>query len=218
MKKALAVLLAVLMLGITALADTSYDLLTRWEQDGYPEDVTGIFYNTETETLSILLTQNTEARRTAITNTVTDGATLLFFEGAYSHAQLTEVQNAIAAEQPEGLQKVTVGWGAVGGFGTSGKDFRVVVQAADEMAQQLAERYAEEYGDLVVVQTVSEWRAAEEAARQAADAENTAKAGGLSDWGIIGIFAALLVIAIVVIEVLSAKRKKKKAEGGPLHL
>ena len=49
MKKTIALLLAVLtilLLAVPALALTGYELFTRWEQDGYPEDVTGVFYNT----------------------------------------------------------------------------------------------------------------------------------------------------------------------------
>ena len=69
MKKTIALLLAVLtvlLLAVPALALTGYELFTRWEQDGYPEDVTGVFYNTETQCLAILLTDNTEARQKAI--------------------------------------------------------------------------------------------------------------------------------------------------------
>ena len=69
MKKTIALLLSVLtvlLLAVPALALTGYELFTRWEQDGYPEDVTGVFYNTETQCLAILLTDNTEARQKAI--------------------------------------------------------------------------------------------------------------------------------------------------------
>lgn len=225
MKKILAVLLAALMLCMTALADTSFDLLARWEQDGYPEDVTGVFYNAETSSLSILLTENTLSRRMAIANSVEDGSMLLFFDGDYSHAELIAVQNAIAEElssgETEGLLKVTLGWGVHGGFGDAGKDFRVVAEAADEQAEQLAARYAAEYGDIVVVEKASEWRAAEEAAQQAeeqAAEQAAARKGGLSDWTIIGIFAAVLVVGIITLEIITAKRKKEKEQGGSLHL
>ena len=43
---ALVVLLALLLpllLAVPALALDSYELFARWEQDGYPEDVTGVF-------------------------------------------------------------------------------------------------------------------------------------------------------------------------------
>lgn len=222
MKKILAVLLAALMLCMTVLADTSFDLLARWEQDGYPEDVTGVFYNTESGTLSILLTQNTEARRAELSGSIEDGEKVLFFDGAYSHARLAAVQNTIAEElnagTAEGLQKVVLGWGAQGGFGENGKDFRVVVVADDGKADQLAARYAAEYGDIVVVEKASEWRAAENAAGQEQPAEDTAPGGGLSDWAIIGIFAAVTVVGIITLEIITAKRKKKKEQGGSLHL
>ena len=45
-KKIFAGLLAVVMmvlLAVPAMALTSYELFSGWEQDGYPEDVTGVF-------------------------------------------------------------------------------------------------------------------------------------------------------------------------------
>ena len=222
MKKILAVLLAALMLCMTALADTSFDLLARWEQDGYPEDVTGVFYNTDSGTLSILLTKNTEARRAELSGSIEDGEKVLFFDGMYSHDELAAVQTEIAEElsagTAQGLQKVALGWGVHGGFGQNGKDFRVVVEAADEQAEQLAARYAAEYGDIVAVEKASEWRAAENDARQEQPTEDAAHGGGLSDWVIIGIFAAVLVAGIITLEIITAKRKKKKAQGGSQHL
>lgn len=222
MKKILAVLLAALVLCMTALADTSFDLLARWEQDGYPEDVTGVFYNTDSGTLSILLTKNTEARRAELSGSIEDGEKVLFFDGTYSHDKLAAVQTEIAEElsagTTQGLQKVTLGWGVCGGFGQNGKDFRVVVEAADEQAEQLAAHYAEQYGDIVVVEKASEWRAAENAAQKERPTEDAAQGGGLSDWTIIGIFAAVLVVGIIVIETIAAKRKKKKEQGGNLQL
>lgn len=88
-KRILAVLLALLLpllLAVPALALDSYELFARWEQDGYPEDVTGVFYNTETKCLAVVLTENTEARQKELRDTLTDGETLTFFAGEYSHA------------------------------------------------------------------------------------------------------------------------------------
>ena len=90
MKKTIALLLAVLtvlLLTVPALALTWYELFTRWEQDGYPEDVTGVFYNTETQCLAILLTDNTEARQKAIRESLTDGDTLTFFASSSSYEE-----------------------------------------------------------------------------------------------------------------------------------
>ena len=83
-KRILAVLLALLLpllLAVPALALDSYELFARWEQDGYPEDVTGVFYNTETKCLAVVLTENTEARQKELRDTLTDGETLTFFAG-----------------------------------------------------------------------------------------------------------------------------------------
>ena len=138
MKKTIALLLSVLtvlLLAVPALALTGYELFTRWEQDGYPEDVTGVFYNTETQCLAILLTDNTEARQKAIRESLTDGDTLTFFTGRYSHAELEAVRDVIAADVENGepgLVSVSIGWGSSGGYGEEQKDFRVVVKAERE--------------------------------------------------------------------------------------
>ena len=89
------------------------------EQDGYPEDVTGVFYNTETKCLAVVLTENTEARQKELRDTLTDGETLTFFAGEYSHAQLAECAAAITKDMEEnGLAgTVSIGWGANGGYG-----------------------------------------------------------------------------------------------------
>ena len=103
-KRILAVLLALLLpllLAVPALALDSYELFARWEQDGYPEDVTGVFYNTETKCLAVVLTENTEARQKELRDTLTDGETLTFFAGEYSHAQLAECAAAITKDMEE---------------------------------------------------------------------------------------------------------------------
>mgnify|MGYP000804648018 FL=1 len=147
-KRILAVLLALLLpllLAVPALALDSYELFARWEQDGYPEDVTGVFYNTETKCLAVVLTENTEARQKELRDTLTDGETLTFFAGEYSHAQLAECAAAITKDMEEnGLAgTVSIGWGANGGYGPGGKDFRVVIKTETAEVAALTERYAE---------------------------------------------------------------------------
>lgn len=159
-KRILAVLLALLLpllLAVPALALDSYELFARWEQDGYPEDVTGVFYNTETKCLAVVLTENTEARQKELRNTLTDGETLTFFAGEYSHAQLAECAAAITKDMEEnGLAgTVSIGWGANGGYGPEGKDFRVVIKTETAEVAALTERYAE-YDSMVAVEENTE--------------------------------------------------------------
>ena len=158
-KKIFAGLLAVVMmvlLAAPAMALTSYELFSGWEQDGYPEDMTGVFYNTETKNLAILLTDNTEARQKQLRDTLTDGDTLTFFAGEYSHAELAERAAAITTDMVEnGLAgTVAIGWGKDGGFGESGMDFRVVVKTDAGNVAALTERYAE-YREMVTVEEAS---------------------------------------------------------------
>lgn len=209
-KRFLAVLLALLLpllLAVPALALDSYELFARWEQDGYPEDVTGVFYNTETKCLAVVLTENTEARQKELRDTLTDGETLTFFAGEYSHAQLAECAAAITGDMAEnGLAgTVTIGWGKDGGFGESGMDFRVVVKTDAGNVAALTERYAE-YSEMVTV---------EEASAEAPVAPGQPEKTGMSDWGIIGIAAAAAVVLIIVITAAGNKKRTKKERQEP---
>lgn len=206
-KRILAVLLA-----LPALALDSYELFARWEQDGYPEDVTGVFYNTETKCLAVVLTENTEARQKELRDTLTDGETLTFFAGEYSHAQLAECAAAITKDMEEnGLAgTVSIGWGANGGYGPEGKDFRVVIKTETAEVAALTERYAE-YGSMVAVEENTE--------PVVPDAPVEPEKQGLSDWGIIGIAAIVAVMLIIVITVAgNKKRARKNGEHGNIQL
>lgn len=206
-KRILAVLLAV-----PALALDSYELFARWEQDGYPEDVTGVFYNTETKCLAVVLTENTEARQKELRDTLTDGETLTFFAGEYSHAQLAECAAAITKDMEEnGLAgTVSIGWGANGGYGPGGKDFRVVIKTETAEVAALTERYAE-YDSMVAVEENTE--------PVVPDAPVEPEKQGLSDWGIIGIAAIVAVMLIIVITVAgNKKRARKNGEHGNIQL
>lgn len=214
-KRILAVLLAVVMMAVAAvpaMALTSYELFARWEQDGYPDDVTGVFYNTETSCLAVVLTDNTEARQKELRGTLTDGETLTFFTGEYSHAQLAERAAAIERDMAEnGLTgTVSIGWGKDGGYGAEGKDFRVVIKTDKDAAAALTERYAE-YSEMV---TVEEAIPAEDTAPTPEQPEKQ----GLSDWGIIGIAAAVAVVFLVVITVAGNKKRAKKEQQGDIQL
>lgn len=209
-KKIFAGLLAVVMmvlLAVPAMALTSYELFSGWEQDGYPGDVTGVFYNTETKNLAILLTDNTEARQKQLRDTLTDGDTLTFFAGEYSHAKLAERAAAITGDMAEnGLAgTVTIGWGKDGGFGESGMDFRVVVKTDAGNVPALTERYAK-YREMVTV---------EEASAEAPVAPGQPEKTGMSDWGIIGIAAAAAVVLIIVITAAGNKKRAQKEQQEP---
>lgn len=207
MKKWISILLTAVMLATACVpafaAVSSYELFTQWESSGYPEYVTGVFYNTETGHLSVLLKGNTAEQQAALTAQLSDAVDVTYFEGQYSHAQLEDARAAIAAEMAEtkgenGLVGVGIGWSTVtGGFGESGKDFRVVAAVTDERAAEYRTKYAEAYGDMVVVDTVSaidiaQDIAASETDTQLVDEETAPQKQGLSDWGIIGIAAIVL--------------------------
>lgn len=234
MKKMFSAFLAVLLLmmamvPVYAAGQTALNLFTQWENNGYPDNVTGVFYNPETGNLSILLKENTADRQTEIKSQISDGDKVTFYEGKYSHTEMEAVCAAIkvdlastASSTNMGLEDVSIGWSPVtGGFGENGKDFRVVVVAKDESASTLTAKYSAQYGDMVVVDTASATQAAqEEAASRTAlqQAEDNAPKKGLSNWAIIGIVTAGLILLMIVFDKLHKSRKNRGGGDGHLSL
>lgn len=211
MKRFFALLLAVLLLSVSAFAEgtTSYELFSGWENnDSYPDYVTGVFYNTETGKLSFLLTENTAERQRELTAGLTDADGLTYYQGEYSHKELAKAQKELEAAGQEGVLAVRIGWSAVtGGFGAEGKDFRVVVTAADANAEALADFCREQWGDKVKVDKESAVKAAEEEKKEQTE-PLPAEEKGLSNWAIIGIVAVCLVGLIFGLNQVGKARRR----------
>ena len=206
MKRLLAVCLAILMLPVLtvpafAKEQTSFELYNEWEKnDSYPDDVTGIFYNTDTGGLAVILTDNTEERQLEIAGMVSDFESLTYFTGAHSHKELACVKAEIESDKElSGIVSVAIGWsGVTGGFGPDGRDFRVVVTAADEESvKALAETLGGRYGDLVRVESEAAVKEAALEREEAVKEEEAAAERHDNHKWIVFIVVALGVVGLV---------------------
>lgn len=130
-----------------------------WEMTGnYPENVGYVVLHEDQETYIIGLVENTDEQQSNILEHVPQSTNIEFEEATYSHNELQAVQEEVKDEWIEhaNVFGVGVGWrqedGEVIGFGESGNEMRVVVQAAPEEVDTLTEQLEAEYGDKVFVE------------------------------------------------------------------
>lgn len=162
MKKLTACLTGILVLamclGIPAFAaeyEDAYALISDWKKNGYPDDV-GAAFSTDgsMERFTILLTGDTAEREEEIRAMLSSDDGLTFGSAEYSINTLRGVRDEILSTYSEdAIQDCTVGWGTDGGFGESGNEYRVVVDAYGDSADAYASTFSEFYGDMVVVES-----------------------------------------------------------------
>ena len=135
-----------------------YTLLQYWDENGFPDDV-GSIYSTDGSPYNLtvqLVGDDIEARADEIRAMLDDPSTITFEKGTFTDKQLHEISSEIAETymtDGSGIQSVAVGWGSNGkGFGSSGKEMRVVVKADDEKAIELAQALGNKYGEAVFVE------------------------------------------------------------------
>ena len=141
------------MLELSTTADT---LFMHWEKTGYPDDIGGVYYDSESGMMGFLLVSPTQERIDEL-RAMFDGDAV-FTPSAYSYNELRLAQDEITAIMGEGsgIYSTGVGWTStdrrVHGFGDSGKEFRLVVGVDKSVFHQYSEGFAALYGDRVVVE------------------------------------------------------------------
>jgi hypothetical protein len=135
------------------------DILSGWDENGYPDDIGGVFYDQDTGKTTILLVNPSVERENELTALMPGVA---FLPSAYSYNELLAVQKDITNEmisQPAGeavIYSAGIGFtmidGQLTGFGESGKEFRVVVSVDESVYAETVNRYRELYGDMVYVE------------------------------------------------------------------
>lgn len=164
MKKLTCVLLTLCLvfgLSMSAMAETYAnitELMSYWEQEGYPDDVAGL-YSTDgsAENLTILLVGDADhSRENEIRAMLEDDSTVSFGIGLYTQSQLqtikAEIVEGFLSDEASGVYGCGVGWGNEGGFGTSGMELRVVVDVDEARVDEYTELFYQQYADAVVVE------------------------------------------------------------------
>jgi len=139
-------------------------LYALWDIYGYPDDVGGLFYDSDTGMMGFLLVDPTperiaELRRLAIVD-------IVIYTSKYSWNELLRVQAEITALMVQdfnigenipdsGIYFTGTGWtstdGVVHGFGENRREMRVTVGVAESMYDHFNALFTELYGDMVVV-------------------------------------------------------------------
>lgn len=143
--------------GSPAFSD-AYGLYESWEQNGYPDDVCGVYSaDGSANVLVVQLLTDDELRQEELRAMVADQSTLLFGTAAYTHNEMIAVQKKISENWPEGMHFIGIGWASdsddMRGFGPSGNESRVVVGVDAEKYEEYRQYFSETYGDIVYVET-----------------------------------------------------------------
>ena len=180
-----------------------------WEENQYPDDVGGVYYDRDTDSLAILVVYPSDERKDELYALF--GRDLVITECRYSYNELLYVQNEITGmmSQEQKIYSSGIGWtskdGVVSGFGESGKEFRVVVGVDESEFARYSADFAEKYGDMVVVES------SEQATAQADDGRNEGNdaayvngavegnSGGNNFWLFIAVGACLLGLIIFML-------------------
>ncbi len=163
MKKLICTFLAlclVFSLSVSAMAAeyaNIFDLMLDWEENGYPDDVGGVYSTDGTsESLTVLLVDDGDhSRENEIRAMLDDDTTASFAACQYSMSQLQTIRNEIVnayMEEDHDIYGCGVGWGSNGGFGASGQELRVIVTVAEDRVEEYSSLLSERYADAVVVE------------------------------------------------------------------
>lgn len=137
----------------TPIADL---IFMQWEKEGYPDDIGGVYFDSELGVMGVLVVNPTPERMDELRATFSDQ--VVFTPSAFSRNELRLAQDEINSimTPDSGIFSTGTGWtstdGRVHGFGESGKEFRLIVGVDESVFEHYREGFAQLYGDRVVVQ------------------------------------------------------------------
>jgi len=132
-------------------------ILMQWEKEGYPDDIGGIYFDSEFNTYGILVVNPSPQRISELLELLDND--VIITPCIYSYNELMQVQNEITemmVANPEGgIFSSGIGWGNVNnagrGFGESGKEFRVSISVDASVFDHYNTGFTNRYGDRVIV-------------------------------------------------------------------
>ena len=139
-----------------AIPDSALALAARWEDEGYPDTVGGVWVNEAGRTLVVAVVDGDQAAIDSIIAAAGSADGLAFASCRWSRAQLLEVHTALSQlVGAEGSPVISVGLGNRGNdFSRDGEPcVHVTITTLDgqEAAEACADRIQAEYGDMVEV-------------------------------------------------------------------
>ena len=150
----------------------------QWEISGYPDDIGGVYYDSDLGKMGILIVNPEQGRIDELRAMFSDGVVLTPSTFSYNELRLAQEEIDAIMAPGSGIYSTGVGWtstdGIVHGFGESGKEFRLVVGVDESVFDHYSEGFAALYGDRVVI----------EASSQVA-LDSISESGGLLDGGMV---------------------------------
>ena len=133
-------------------------LISQWERDGYPDDIGGVYYDSDAGSMGFLLVNYTPERIDELRLLISDHAIITPCVYSYNELRLaqTEIDSIMGADS--GIYSTSVGWtstdGRVHGFGESGKEFRLEICVDESVYDHYNAGFTALYGDRVVVMAI----------------------------------------------------------------
>ena len=136
--------------------NTADALFAKWEKSGYPDDIGGVYYDSDYGMFGFLLVSPTHERMDELRGMLSDEVIFMPSEFSYNELRLAQEEIDSIMGVGSGIYSTGVGWistdGRVHGFGESGKEFRLVVGVDESVFDHYSAGFAELYGDRVIVE------------------------------------------------------------------
>lgn len=151
----------------------------RWEEEGYPDDIGGVYMDPDTHTPGVIAVDPSPKRIAQLKEML--GEDTRITPGKYSYNELELVRQAVEARMDRPDSKIYglgIGWKSGGdgvtGFGESGREMRVTVTVDESVFDAYSDEFTRLYGDKVFVEAGGPM---ELFARDAAPEEDEAQSG-----------------------------------------
>ena len=138
-----------------ALERAFSDAFKQWETSGYPDDIGGVYYDSDAGKMGVLIVDPTPQRMDELWAMFLDRVVITPCEFSYNELRLVQEEIDSIMGAGSGIYSSGVGWtstdGNVHGFGESGKEFRLVVGVDESVFDHYSEGFSLLYGDRVIV-------------------------------------------------------------------
>lgn len=139
------------------------EMVASWEENGYPDFVGHVYYDQETDKFKLGLVEMDDPEAEELIASLEEIDNIEIETATFAYNDLLKIQTSISEElekssnNEEGINGVGVGWttidGEVSGFGSSGKEFRVIVTVDESVYDEYKEKFASAYGEKVYVES-----------------------------------------------------------------
>jgi len=130
----------------------------QWEREGYPDDIGGVYYDSQADMYGILVVDPSPQRMAELRELFGDGVIITPCRFSYNELMMVkdEIVEKMGSSPNSGIYGVGLGWtstgGRVHGFGESGKEFRVMIHVDESVFDHYSDGFVSRYGERVIVE------------------------------------------------------------------